>query len=295
MLERFHTLSGLLKRPLAMRRWLYFVLFCFLTLQGLSIFARAYDPNQVTVENQVPEEYKDVGSQQNLGQQLDLSLSFLSDEGKSVRLGDYFKDRPVLLTMVYYTCPNLCNYHLNGVTEALKQLQWTTGKEFQLVAVSMNEKETPKNAAVKKAKYLKAYAHPGADKGWHFLTGSKENIDRLAQELGFKFKWIEKTQQFAHVSVSYIVTPEGKISRYLYGINFEPQTVKLALLEASQGKIGSLVDQLILFCCSFDPTTNKYTVIAWRVMQVGGTLMLLVLGILLIPYWIREQRRKTSG
>jgi protein SCO1/2 len=241
--------------------------------------------------HETPKELEDVGITEKLGDQLDPTLTFVSDKGESVRLGQYFDGkRPVLLTMVYYTCPSLCNYHLNGLLEVFKKMEWVAGKEFQVVAISMNHREGPDVAAKKKANYLSEYGHPEMDEGWHFLTGTEENVKKVADQLGFGFRWNESTQQYAHAAAAFISTPGGQLSRYLYGIEFPPQTLKLALLEASNGKIGSVVDQLILFCFQFDPGKNKYTIYAYNLMRMGAALVVIVLGIILIPMWVREKK-----
>lgn len=255
--------------------------------------AHAYNPNEVLVTgHEKPAELQDVGVDEHLGQALDLSLPFTDEDGKQVPLGSFFhKGRPVLMAMVYYTCPSLCNYHLNGLTDTMKTLKWTSGNQFDVVAVSMNHEETPDLAKAKKANYLKAYGRPEGDKGWHFLVGSKDNVKKLADELGFKFHWMKEKKQFAHAAVSYVVTPDGKISRYLMGIQPDPGTLKLSLLEASNGKIGNFIEQTLLFCFKFDPKKNKYTLYAWNLMRVGALLMVLLLGVFLLPIWWREQRR----
>lgn len=263
-----------------------------LFILGFSMGGWAYDPEDVTaLLKDKPSEIKDVGIDEKLGEQIELGLKFQDDQGESVTLGKYFDNqRPVILSMVYYECPSLCNLHLNGLTEALKNLKWTAGQDFQMVAVSMNHNENATVAGAKKASYLKAYSRPEADTGWHFLTGDKETVERLTQQIGFRFKWIEEDKEFAHASAAIILTPGGQISRYLHGIQFVPDTVKMALLEASNGKIGSLVEQVLMYCFQFDPKKNKYTIYAWRLMQIGGLLMLIVLAIFLAPMWLRERR-----
>jgi len=234
---------------------------------------------------------QNVGVEEHLGANLDLDLAFTDESGQNVPLRSFFKsDKPVLLAMVYYSCPSLCNYHLNGLTETMKTLKWTTGRDFEVVAVSMNSKETPDLADKKKQSYLKFYGRPEGTSGWHFLVGSTENVNQLAAQLGFKFHWLEDKQQFAHASVAYVLTPEGKISRYLHGIQIESNTLKLSLLEASHGKIGNVLEQAVMFCFQFDPVKNKYTLYAWNIMRLGGLLMVLLLAIFFIPVWWRENR-----
>lgn len=259
--------------------------------------ALAYDPRRPeVVGNQTPKELEGIGIDERLGKNLNLDLPFVADTGEAVTLGRYFQgDKPVLLSIVYYNCPSLCNYHLNGVTEALRQINLTAGPDFQLVAVSMDAKEGPTLAQAKKANYLKVYDRPEAAKGWHFLTGSPENIARLASDIGFKFRWDEDTKQFAHASAAVILTPEGKISRYIHGIQPEPRNLRLALLEAAGGKVGSIVDKLVMFCFQFDPKKSKYTLYAWNIMRVGVIATVLILAILMIPLWWRERRSHGSA
>lgn len=250
----------------------------------------AYDPNEVVISgHDLPKEFKDVGVDEHLGQALDLNLEFTDDKGVTGPLGRFFnKGKPVLMAMVYYTCPSLCNFHLNGLTDTMKLLKWSTGDKFQLVAVSMNSAETSELAAKKKANYLQAYGRSGADQGWHFLVGSKENVRRLADQLGFKFKWIEEKSQFSHAAVAYVITPDGRISRYLHGIQPDPTTLRMSLLEASNGTIGTVIDQMLMFCFQFDPKKNKYSLYAWNLMRIGAILMVLLLAVLMLPVWWRE-------
>ena len=263
----------------------------------LSLPASAYDPvNKPPLPAaETPNELKDIGIQEHLGEVLDPNLEFTTDDGRTVKIGEYFSHpaKPTILSIVYYSCPNLCNYHLNGMTAALKQMPWTVGDQFDIVAVSMDHKETPDLAAKKKASYVAEYGRPQSAKGWHFLVGSEENVKKLTDAIGFKFRWDEKEKQYAHAAAATIVTPGGKLSRYLYGIEFDPKTVRLSLLEASNGKIGSMVDQLIMFCFHFDPTKNKYTLYAYNIMKISGLLMILALALILVPTWLRERRKRT--
>jgi protein SCO1 len=266
-----------------------FALIFFIT--AFASTAWAYDPKKVEVTgHELPAQLEKVAVKEHLGEKLDLSLAFVSDEGEQVTLGQYFKkDRPVLMAMVYYTCPALCNYHLNALTEAMKKLKWTAGEEFEVVAVSMNHRETPDVAAKKKANYLREYGRPEGARGWHFLTGREANVKALADQLGFGFTWLPEKEQYAHASVAYVVTPGGKLSRYLYGLNVEEQTLRLSLLEASNGKIGSIIEQVLMFCFQFDPQKSKYTLYAWNLVRIGALMMVLLLAIFLVPVWLRER------
>lgn len=262
----------------------------------LASAAWAYDPKAVTVTgHELPKEFEKVNLEQHQGKQLTLSREFVSDTGEAVTLGKYFsKDRPVLMAMVYYDCPSLCNYHLNALTNAMKGLKWTAGREFELVMVSMNHRENAKLAAKKKANYVAEYGRPESINGWHFLTGTEENVKGLADELGFKFTWVPEEKQYAHAAVAYVVTPNGKISQYLPGLGVDTQTLRLSMLEASDGKIGSLIDQVLLFCFQFDPKKSKYTLYAWNIMRAGSALMAVLLAVFLVPVWMRERAARPS-
>ncbi len=272
-----------------------------LTLAVVSLFllsalktspALAYVQNTTSaLAHEVPPELEGVGIVEKLGDSLDLSLEFTSDRGEQVTLGEFFDgQRPVLFTIIYYSCPSLCNFHLNAVTETLKQLDWSVGEEFQLVAMTMNHHEDWELAAAKKASYVEAYGRPESADSWHFLTGSEENIRAAADQVGFGFQWNEAQQQFAHAAAAIILTPEGLVSRYLYGISFQPNTMRMALLESASGKIGTFIDQIILFCFQFDPSKNQYTLYAYNIMRAGGVLVVLALSVFLIPAWRRERQ-----
>lgn len=254
--------------------------------------AWGYDTKVLVTGHDLPAELKGVGVTEHLGSTLDRNLTFTDESGKTVTLGHFLKgDKPVLMAMVYYNCPALCGYHLNGVTEAMKNLKWTTGHQYEFVAVSMDASETPDLAAKKKANYLKVYNRPDGEQGWHFLVGTQANVQKLADSLGFQFHWMPDKKQFAHASVAYVITPEGSISRYLHGIQISPQTLRLSLIEASNGKIGSVFEQAMMFCFQFDPKKNKYTLYAWNIMRVGALLMLVLLAVILIPVWWRENNQ----
>lgn len=271
-------------------------LLMFLTVMW-SAFSWGYNPNERAVlTEKTPMQLEGLGIDEHLGDRINLDLQFHDEAGALVPLKTYFSGhKPVLLTIVYYDCPSLCNYHLNGLTAALKRIDWSAGDKFELVAVSMDARETPELADLKKKAYLKEYGREDAVRGWHFLTGTEENIQKLAHEVGFKFRWDDDQQQFAHASAAYILTPDGRISRYLYGIEFDPQTVRLSLVEGSNGKIGSLVDQLILFCFHFDPAQNKYVLYAFNIMRGGALLIVAAMALVLIPAWRRERRQMRTA
>jgi protein SCO1 len=242
--------------------------------------------------NQIPSELQDVKITEHLGDRVSIGdLSFKDETGKTVRLNEYFqKGRPVLLTLVYYQCPNLCNFLLNGLVKTLKTLNWKPGDQFDIVTVSINHHETPELASSKKAAYMKEYGRPEAAAGWHFLTGDEESIRRLAAQVGFGFKYDLKEKQYAHGAVITALAPNGMISRYLYGIEFKESDLRLALLEASNGKIGNVVDRILLFCYRYDPETRKYSVYLTKLLQTGAAGTVIVFGGYLLAFWRRERK-----
>ena len=245
---------------------------------------------------EVPYELKGVGITEHLGSDVSIGdLHFKNDTGEDVALSKFFQSgRPVILALVYYECPNLCNMLLNGLTETLKNLDWTPGERFDIVAVSINPKETPELAAKKKASYLRVYDRAQGAVGWHFLTGEESQIRKLASQVGFGYHYDEREKQYAHASAIYVLTPEGKISRYLYGIEFKPKDMKLALLEASNGKIGSVVDRFVLFCYHYDPKTRSYSMVINRVMTASCTGTALFFGGYLAVFWRREKKKRKN-
>lgn len=237
---------------------------------------------------------ENLGVDEGLGAELNLSRQFTNEDGNLVPLSTYYDGkRPVLLTMVYYSCPSLCNYHLNGLVDTFKKMDQHVGSDFQVVAVSMNHREDSDLAAAKLESYLKELGQPGAKDGMHFLVGTQENVEGLAKELGFKFRWDEKQKQYAHAAVAYVTTPSGTISRYLYGIEFSPKTLRLSLVEAAQGRIGNLIEQVILFCFQFNPAKNKYTLYSYNIMRASAALTAIILAIFLVPVWLREHKKKS--
>ena len=250
----------------------------------------AYKPERDFSASRAPEELKGLEIQEKLGGVLDLSLSFTDDQGREVKLAKYFKSkRPVLLSIIYYACPNLCGLHLNGLSEGLKNLPENFRKEFHFVLVSMDHSETPSLALEKKKSYVEKYAL--SKERVHFLTGKKENISALSEQVGFRFRWDDKQKIFAHLPVAYVLTPQGNISRYLYGVVFQAKTLRLSLVEASQGKIGSIIDRVLLFCFQFDPERRRYAWYAYNIMRAGGVFTIFLLLCFLWPVWMRESNR----
>jgi protein SCO1/2 len=224
-----------------------------------------------------PPALRDVSFDQKLAQQVPLDVALRDEAGRTVKLGDYFGKRPVVLSLVYYECPMLCTLTLNGLSSALSVLSFDVGKEFEVVTVSFEPKETPELAAAKKAAYLKRYKRPGAEAGWHFLTGDKAELDRLTKAVGFRYVWDERTRQWAHPSGIVTLTPQGRISHYLFGIEYAPKDLRLSLVEAAQGNIGTAVDQVLLYCYQYDPAMGRYGAAVMRLLRAASLLTLLAL------------------
>jgi len=223
-----------------------------------------------------------VGIEQHLDEQIPADLNFRDETGKPVRLGDYFGKKPMILNLVYYNCPMLCGEVLSGLESAMRILKFDVGKEYDVLTVSFDPRETPDMATKKKAEFLKRYGRAGADQGWHFLTGQQESIDALTKAAGFQYQYDPKTGQFAHATAIVLLTPGGKITQYYYGVEYAPKDLRLGLIQASQNKIGTLADQVLLYCYHYDPNTGKYGAIISRVLQLSALATILGLGTLMI-------------
>ncbi|HEX4134849.1 MAG TPA: SCO family protein [Bryobacteraceae bacterium] len=232
--------------------------------------------------------------EQRLNSQIPLDETFRDEYGQTVQLRKYFGKRPVVLALVYYDCPMLCTQILNGMVGAAKVLTFTPGKDYEVVVISFDARETPKDALPKKMVYMKDYGHPETANGWHFLTGNQDSIKKVTDAVGFKYKWDVYTATFAHASAIYVLTPDGKLSKYFYGIEYSPKDMRFALVEASQHKIGNAVDQILLFCYHFDPTSAKYTFLAMGVLRAAGAATVLLLGGLVIVMLRRDRRQRGS-
>jgi protein SCO1/2 len=197
-----------------------------------------------------------------------------------------------MLTLNYYRCPMLCGLQLNGVVDGLERMDWTPGVEFEMVTVSIDPLETPELAQAKKQNYLKRLQRPAAARGWHFLTGKQAAIERLAETVGFGYTYDPESGQYAHAAAIIVATPDGRVARYLYGIEYPPRKLKLGLMEASEGRIGGPLDQLIMYCYHYDPSSRRYAPVAMNIMRVGGGVTVVVLGLSLGTFWLRELRRK---
>lgn len=260
-------------------------------------FILALSSVPLRAEGSLPAQLKDVGIDAPLGATIPLNLAFTDETGQAVTLDKYFnKNKPVILTLVYYECPMLCTVVLNNFSESLKSLPWTPGGEFEIVTVSFNPLETPALAKAKKESYMQAYGRPAGAAGWHFLTGREDQIKALAAAVGFRYAWDPVQKQYAHATGIFFLSPAGKLSRCLYGIDYPPRDLRLALTETAEGRVGSLTDKILLFCYHYDPVKKGYAMAAFRVMQAAGTLTVLVLVLLIgsLLLWERRRRRKES-
>ncbi len=235
---------------------------------------------------------KDVDFEQRLDAQLPLDATFRDETGRTVQLGEYFHhDKPVVLALVYYECPMLCTQVLNGMVTSLKVLRYSAGHDFDVVAISFNPKEGSRHASAKKAAYVSEYGRRGSERVFHFLTGDPESIERVTNAVGFKYKYDPRILQYAHAAGITVLTPEGKISRYFYGIEFAPRDVQFGLMDASKLKIGTVTEKITFLCYHYDPATGKYGLLVTRLLQAGGLLTLAAMG----TFWfvmLRRERRK---
>jgi protein SCO1 len=238
-----------------------------------------------------PNILKDVGIDQKLGEQVPLDLVFRDEMGRTVRLGDYFGSKPVILSLVYFNCPMLCTMVENGLLESLKNLKFNVGDEFQIVTVSFNPEDTPRLAAAKKDMYVNLYGRPAAAAGWHFLTGEEASIHRLTSAVGFHYSFDSGSGQYAHATAIMVLTPDGRLSRYFFGIRYPASDLRLGLVEASSWKIGTPVDAVLLYCCQYNPATGKYGVIISHIIQLAGFVTLITVGTLMLMLFRAERER----
>jgi protein SCO1/2 len=248
------------------------------------------DPNSKPAP--LPAALRGVTVEQRLNREIPLDLNFRDEFGRSLPLRTYFSGhKPVLLALVYYNCPMLCSLILSGVESSLKAVSFDPGKDFEVVAVSFDPRDTPDIAARKKAMYLQRYRRPDTANGWHFLTGDEASIRALTEAVGYRYTFDPATGQFAHASAIMILTPEGRLSRYFYGVEYAPRDIRLGLVEASQNKIGNPVDQALLFCYHWDPSTGKYGAVSMNIVRFGGASFALICGTFLLIAWRRDWRR----
>ncbi|MFN6964256.1 MAG: SCO family protein [Pyrinomonadaceae bacterium] len=255
---------------------------------------RTYEPGQ---NNGLPPALKEVGIEQKLGEHLPLDAVFSDEQGRLVKLGEFFRSgRPVVLALVYYECPMLCNEVLNGLTGSLKGMSLEAGKDFDVVAISFDARENGKTELVqnKKQAYLERYGRPETAGGWHFLTGPQESIDAVTEAAGFNYRWDERSNQFAHAGGIMVTTPDGKMSRYLYGIDYAPKDLKFAIMESGENKIGSPAEKLLLYCYHYDPATGTYGFAVLRVIRLAGVVTLIGLGTMLFVFWRRNKNKQLA-
>jgi protein SCO1/2 len=264
-----------------------------IVIAGLNGFAFSQVPSPPAAIDAKPSILDSVGIDQKLGAMTPLDLPFRDEQGRDVRLRDYFGKRPVVLLLVYFRCPMLCTMVLNDVLRTVRAMPENVGSDFDILAVSFDPADTSEIARRKKETYLAQYNHPGAEAGWHFLVGDQPAINALTQAVGFRYVWDPKYQVFAHASGIMVLTPQGKISRYFYGIDYAPQDLRLALLEANAGKTGSLADEVLLYCFHYDPATGKYGLAINRALKIGGVFTVLLIGAS-IAFFLRRDRRLHS-
>jgi len=236
-----------------------------------------------------PPYLENVGIEQHLDAQVPPDLAFVDDTGRPVKLGDYFGSKPIILNLVYYNCTMLCGEELAGLTGALKAVKFNIGNEFAIVTVSFNPHETPDIATAKKKDYLQRYGRVGAASGWHFLTGSADSINALTKAVGFQYQYDPKINQYAHAAAIMVLTPQGHISRYFYGVDFPPKDLRMGLVEASQEKIGNAVDQILLYCYHYSPATGKYGAVITNILRLSAAVTIVLLAGLLIVLFRLEK------
>ena len=270
-------------------------------LCGLAVLTAYYAGMGTTAADQpLPPELRGIAIEERLGQSIALDVPLVDHTGAQVKLADYFQaKRPVILVLNYYSCPTLCSLVLNGMLDGIRGLEFLIGKEYQLVSVSIDPREKPELAKSKRAAYLTAVGAERTaamtERDWPFLTGSEQNVSAIAKAVGFHYRYDAATNQYAHAAGIFVLTPDGRISRVLYGIQFPARDLRLALVEASQGGIGSPVDRLLLLCYHYDPQTRRYGLTPMSLMRIGGVLTVVVLGMYLLSAWRRERRASVSG
>src|SRR5271166_1933205 len=232
-----------------------------------------------------PPRLENVGTEQHLDAQVPPDLIFRDDTGKAVKLGDYFGSKPLILDLVYYNCTMLCGEALAGLASAMRLVKFDVGNEFDVITVSFDPRETPEMATAKKIDYVKRYGRANAAAGWHFLTGQPESINALTKAVGFQYQYDAKSNQYAHATAIMVLTPQGRISRYFYGVDFPPKDLRMGLVEASQGKIGNAVDAVLLYCYHYNPETGKYGAVVTRILRLSAAATILMLGTFLFILW----------
>ncbi|HEY1696989.1 MAG TPA: SCO family protein [Polyangiaceae bacterium] len=276
--------------------WALSVVTCSLLAAG-EARAQSWQPqpsSSAPVVNALPTALRGVDIKENLGGALPRDAVFRDTEGNQVRLGDYLDGkRPTLLVFAYHTCPMLCSLVLDATVKALDEVPWTVGDQFDVVSISIDPKDTPETAAKKRAKVVDGYRRArGSPKGWHFLTGEETQIRKVTDAVGFEYRYDPVQKQYAHPAAIYLLTPEGRMARYLYGVQYEPNDIRLGLLEASQGRSVSTTERILLYCYHFDPKGGHYNLVALNVMRIGGGVTLAGLCGLLAVAWARDRRKR---
>lgn len=243
-------------------------------------------------KNSKPPYMDEIGIDEHLGEKIDLDLEFTDQDGNQVKLSKYFNGKPVFLTLIYYNCPTLCSIHMDTLTKSFRNFEWDIGDKFEFVAISIDPKENSKDALIKRDAYLSDYGRRETKDGWHFLTGDQKNIDQIAKQVGFKYKWDVNMKQWAHSSVAYVLTPQGSISYYHYGLSIDPKILRLSLVEASNNIIGNVVDRVVLFCLQYDPDKKTYAFYAFNIMRVGAFLLVIILIIFFVRFWRKENSKR---
>ncbi len=267
-------------------QYFIFVLACALALPAWA------DVGKVPVGTEIPAQLKEVGIDQKLSSQIPMDAEFADEKGERVRIGQILSRRPTILALVYYECPMLCNMVLNGTLRSLRALKLNAGKDFDVIALSFDPSETPQLADKKKFEYTERYNRPGSENGWHFLTGDAANIRKVTDAAGFRYKKDDNNNgQWAHASAIMVITPDGRLARYFYGVEYSARDLRLAIVEAAQGKVGTMVDQILLYCFHYDVTAGKYSLAVLNIMRAGGVLTVLAL----LGFWLAAYRENRKG
>jgi protein SCO1 len=265
------------------------------TATGFAMLLLIANSVQADQPKELPSAFRGVAFEQRLDAQVPLDIPFHNEVGTDVTLGDYLRDRPVILVLVQYRCPMLCTEVLNSLGQSLRGLPFEMGKDYDVLTVSFDAREEPELAAAKKRQYVENLGRPDAERGWHFLTGGQPAIDRLTEAVGFRYRYDSATDQFAHASGIMIMTPEGRLSRYFYGLSYHPRDLRLGLVEASRGQVSTPVDQVLLLCFHYDPAQGTYTAAVMNVVRAGGVLTMLALGGFIGFHFLRDWRRGQIG
>ncbi len=278
----------MLPKTISRARWLpHLALSTFLLLSS-SRLTGADEPT-------LPSQLEGVGVEERTGETLPLSLQFRTHNDRNVRLNQLIADRPTILSLNYSRCPLLCTLQLQGLVDALREVELDPGTDFDLVSISIDPLETVAQSALAREKHLRAYGVAGAGDGWHFLTGTRENIRRVSDSVGFKYEYLPNQREYAHAAVFMVITPDGRVSHYFYGVQYDPTAVRLALIESSEGRLGSAFDQLLLFCFHYDAQAGRYGPVAKNIMSVGGAMTVVLLALWLVPAWLRRKSRGSDS